>query len=286
VPRLLVVALIVASSACTDLNGFLPRTHTSSVSPDGHHTAFVRQGLNVDPPDDHLFLSTGGRAARPLMDLAPDADWCKTIIWTPDSRKVGFVVSDDRVAVFDVGTGALEAFFFLVGKGCCGGPQEARHVAFNKDGTEVSFDRFERPTVLIRPRKSEAFEAAVTSESPEGLLTSKWPLHKPAKNLGPEVVRIPVSRIRLRLVAPPGGSLPRRIAVKAVAANERWIEVEATPTADGLVVLPAVDDGPLQRLEIGFFDGSGKRTVVRGVTAGEGATVVTVPIPRHDVGPA
>jgi hypothetical protein len=94
--------------------------------------------------------------------------------------------------------------------------------------------------------------------------------------LGREVVRVPVSRIRIRLVAPPDRRIPARIAVTVVAANERRIAVDGTPASDGLVVLPAIHDGPIDRLELGFNDGTGKRTVVRGVKAGE-ETVVQVP---------
>ena len=67
-----------------------------------------------------------------------------------------------------------------------------------------------------------------------------------------------------------------RIAVRAVTAADRWIDVDGTPAADGLVVLPAIDDGPFDRLEIGFSNGTGTRTVVRGVKPGEGETVVNV----------
>jgi hypothetical protein len=62
-----------------------------------------------------------------------------------------------------------------------------------------------------------------------------------------------------------------------VEANGRRIEVVGTPAADGLVVLPTTYDGPLDRLELGFSDGTGKRTVLRGVKSGEGEIVVKVP---------
>jgi hypothetical protein len=179
---------VVATSGCEQARAFLPRTHTRSVSPDGRHTAIVRQGLNNDPPDDHLFLVTNGRATRKLMDLAPDADWCHSIIWTPDSRLVGFVISDVRVAVFDAGTERLHAIVPLIDQGCCGGPQEARDVAFSADGTRISFERVERATVTVHSRSGRDFTAAVTSESPN--VTSRWPLHTPARTYGREVVVI------------------------------------------------------------------------------------------------
>jgi hypothetical protein len=102
-------------------------------------TAFVRSGaLDIDPPDDHLYLTSAGQSARHLMELGADMAWSKAIFWARDSRKVGFVVNDDRVAIFDVGTGTLDAMFYLIGHGeCCGGPEAARHVSFGDDGSTV-----------------------------------------------------------------------------------------------------------------------------------------------------
>jgi len=71
-PALGFVALF-AIGGCQMAHDFLPRTHTSSRSPDGRYAAFVHQGLN--PPDDHLYLGpcwpvraipAGPRAGRGL----------------------------------------------------------------------------------------------------------------------------------------------------------------------------------------------------------------------------
>ena len=273
--RILLSSLAVTATGCQVASNLVPRTLARSVSPDGRHTASVWRASSIDPPDDHLFLATGDRPARPLMDLAIDADWSRTIIWTSDSRKVGFVIADDRLAVFDVESARLEAFFFLAGTGCCGGPQESRNVAFSADGTSVSFDRFERPTVLLRNRNGEPFEAHLVSESEAGRPLSSWQLLRPEKHLGREVVRIPGSHIRLRLNgARP--ELPQRVHVRVVFADQRVIEVTATPRSDGLFVLPAVDDGPIDRLEVGLPGGGGNRTIVRGVKADNDETTVNV----------
>ena len=63
------------------------------------------KAASIDPPDDHLYLGPSGGTARRLMDLAPDSDWCRTIVWTNDSRKVGFLIRDQRLAIFDTATG-------------------------------------------------------------------------------------------------------------------------------------------------------------------------------------
>lgn len=48
------------------------------------------------------------------MALAPDQDWSRTIVWSPDSRKVGFVINDERLALFDTSTFELDAMLLLV----------------------------------------------------------------------------------------------------------------------------------------------------------------------------
>jgi hypothetical protein len=210
-----------------------------------------------------------------LMNLAPDADWCRTILWTPDSRKAGFVIADDRLAVFDVATRRLEAFFFLAGTGCCGGSQESRNVAFDADATEVAFDRFERPIVRLQTRDGRESETHADRESltvPE----PEWSLVRPARNLGREVLRVPTRRLRLRVV-PEAGLIPSSVFVKVILPDQRWIEVEATPDTGGLILLPAIVDGPVARLEIGAAGLGGRRVRVDDVVADD-VTTVSIPV--------
>ena len=96
-------AAVFAAGGCRLARDLLPRTHTVAASPDRQYVASVYQGLNPDPPDDHLYLSTAGRRAQRLMSLAPDAESCRSIVWSADSRSVGFLINDQRLAVFDAG---------------------------------------------------------------------------------------------------------------------------------------------------------------------------------------
>jgi hypothetical protein len=271
----LFVVIALAAIVAAGCRQFLPDTHTTSISPNGNHTAFVRQYFNIDPSDDHLFLSTRGGPARRLMDLPADADWCKTIVWTPDSRKIGFVINDEKLAIFDAETAALEAFVYLVGNGCCGGPQEAKAVTINSDLTEVSFERFDRPTVLIRRKDGEQFEAPVTSEAPE-LVTNKRPIHKPAKSYGREILHIPASRGRLRLVTDSGRPASATVFVRLVS-KKREIGLVATSGTGGLLMLPAFVDGALDRLEVGHLHQPRDRQIFTHVNTGGDPILVTIP---------
>ena len=174
---------ILAGTGCHAARDFLPRTHTTSASPNGRSYAFVRQHLNPDPPDDHLYIGHVSGLATHVLALAPDADWCRTIVWTPDSQTVGFLVSDQRLALFDVRTMKLIAMAVLVAPDGYPGSQEARNVAIASDGV-ISFERVVRAT-LLHPRGQRVIEAPVTWHGTYGR-----PIHRPERRVGVERVHV------------------------------------------------------------------------------------------------
>jgi len=175
---------ILAGTACQASRDFLPRTHTTSNSPDGRFYAFVRQHLNPDPPDDHLYIGHVSGPATHVLALAPDADWCRTIIWTPDSQTVGFLVSDQRLALFNARTMKLIATTVLIAADGYPGSQEARNVAIANDGA-ISFERVVRATTLLQPRGQGFIEAPVTWYGTYGR-----PIHRQQRSLGAERVHV------------------------------------------------------------------------------------------------
>jgi hypothetical protein len=187
VRALLCATFAVALAACQLANDLLPRTHTTSTSPDRRYVAFVHQDLNPDPPDDHLYLGRTDERARHLMALAPDMDWCRSIVWSPDSRIVGFLINEQRLAVFDVTSGSLIQVRELVKADGYPGSQEARNVSLTDTG-EVTFDRYLRATALFRTRDGRSLEAPVTIFGTHGR-----PIHQPEQLLGRERLRIPVA---------------------------------------------------------------------------------------------
>ena len=210
------LAALAATAGCQLASDLVPRTHTTSVSPDGRYTAFVHQEASIDPPDDHLYLGPSGGTARRLMDLAPDADWCHTIIWASDSSKVGFLIRDQRLAVFDTATSELLAFLQLVLEDGSPGSQGARHVVLQPDGV-VAFERFERAT---------------------------------DRALGTETAAIPVRRLSMRMnwADTRGPVNDAWVSVRVADGND--VSVRTTPGADGLVRLPAIAAGPFRAVHI------------------------------------
>jgi hypothetical protein len=170
---------LLGTGGCTLAQDLLPRTHTASASPDGRYLAFVYQGLNPDPPDDHLYLGPVGQSPRYLRALAPDAESSRAIVWSPDCRTVGFVINEQRLALFDAATAAEIATLTLVRADGYPGSEEARAISIGNDRT-VTFDRYRRATMLIQAGHG-AIETPVTI-----LGTYGRAIHRAERRLGRE----------------------------------------------------------------------------------------------------
>ena len=187
-PALVLVA-IFAIEGCQLARDLLPRTHTLSRSPDGRCVAFVHQGLNPDPPDDHLYLGPVGQPARYLRALAPDADWSRAIVWSPDSRTVGFVINEQRLALFDTATASEVATLTLVKADGYPGSEEARAISIANDSI-VTFDRYRRATMVLQTQQG-TIEAPVTIFGTYGR-----PIHRAEQLLGRERLQVSTAAVR------------------------------------------------------------------------------------------
>jgi hypothetical protein len=225
------MALTVSATACRQARDLLPRTHTISTSPDGRWRAWVRQELNLDPPDDHLFLKgPDGRTVR-LMDLAPDADWCHSIVWTADSTRVGFLITDNRLSIFDARSLEHVAEVILVKIDGYPGSEEVQQLAFTSDGTAVTFDRAGRWTHQV---------------------------------LSHETLALPTERLQIRPVWRNSGRPSGKTWAKLVARDGREVRVSVKPNADGVATLPAFCEGPFRVVELWAYR-TGKTLVLHDV---------------------
>lgn len=236
-----IAAAALVLSACGEMRrDFLPRTHTISTSPDGRWTAWVRQGFSIDPPDDHLFLKGPNGRVTKLMDLAPDADWCRTIIWTADSVRVGFLITDNRLSVFDVPSHEHVSEVVLVKVDGYPGSEAVRNLAFTDSGRAVTFERTERRTQQLLSRETR---------------------------------RLPAARLRVRPLWSDTGTSSGPTWAKLVAISGQEIRVRVTPGPDGVSALPAFDDGPLRIVEFRAYR-PGKTVILRDVPISETPVVV------------
>lgn len=219
---LLIASTTIASSACRQARDFLPRTHTESTSPDGKYTAWVRQEINIDPPDDHLFLKGPDGRTHRLMDLAPDADWCRSMTWTADSGRVAFLVTDNRLTIFDVTSREHVVEVPLVKIDGYPGSEEVQKLAFSPDGASVTFDRADRRSHSV---------------------------------IAHETLVLPTARLRLRPTWRDTGQAAGITWAKLVAPDGREVRVKVQPDAEGLATLPAFHPGPLKFVELRNYKG-------------------------------
>jgi hypothetical protein len=202
------------------------------------------------------------------MALAPDQDWSRTIVWSPDSRRVGFVINDERLAVFDTSTCELDAMLLLVADES----QEARAVTLTS-GNLVSFDLVERASVDVpqRDRRVVRMHAVQISQFRSGSRVIK-----PARVLDRRTITIPPARLRLRLQTPEGRPLAVQGWARMETLDRRQVRVGFSSAADGLVRLPAFDPGPFRIVELAQLRRQ-RTAVLRDVVIGELPLSVTLP---------
>jgi hypothetical protein len=141
----LVAWLAGAALACDAAQFGWPHVPLRVPSPDGRIVAFVRNHPNPDPPDQSLWLQASTGPAIELARLASDADWCNLIVWSSDSRRVAFLISDAIVQVYD-GRSHAKVFSGFVGRRSWDTPPRyiLRDLALSPDGTSVTFRECER----------------------------------------------------------------------------------------------------------------------------------------------
>lgn len=265
----LLSVVVVLSSGCRLARDILPRTHTTAVAPDGQTRAFVRQHLNSDPPDDHLYIARPGERAREVMALAPDQDSCRAIVWSPDSRKVGFLINGRQLALYDARSFDLEAMLILNIEDT----QEVRAVSISPAGT-ISFDVVERALMDIPQnggRRLQVPAVAHVHYRPGTRVVA------PERMLGRQTVTVPSHRLALRVRSRNGQAAAAAGWARLRARGGRQVQVPWTRDEDGRVRLPAFDAGPLEVLEVGV-PGRRRTAVLKNVAVTDTEVDVTLPI--------
>lgn len=95
-----VVACSIIAGCSAQQLGF-PRMPIQATSPDGTRVAFVRNYPDIDPPSQSIWVNDRGKDAQLIKRLGPDSDWCNTIVWSPDSSTVAFLIQDARLITVD-----------------------------------------------------------------------------------------------------------------------------------------------------------------------------------------
>ncbi len=124
--------------SCLDHLGY-SRVVLVARSPDRSATASVRSHPCIDPPCQSLWLGAGFDPPTRLVTLGQDQAWCKTIVWSPDSSRVGFLVQDAQIRVFDVASGREVARRDLVERDAYPTTKVATNLEFSDDGADLNF---------------------------------------------------------------------------------------------------------------------------------------------------
>jgi hypothetical protein len=134
-----------AALACEAAQLGWPPVPLQARSPDGRIVAFVRNHPEFDPPNQSLWIQATGDTPSKLAQLAPDQDWCDRIVWSSDSRRVAFLVSDAIVYVYD-GQSHEQVFSGFIGRRSWDTPPRyiPQDLALSSDGSSVRFRECER----------------------------------------------------------------------------------------------------------------------------------------------
>jgi hypothetical protein len=156
--RLLLTAGVAAATlACEAAQFGWPPVPLRVPSPDGRVVAFVRNHPDVDPPNQSLWLQASNGHVTELTRLAPDAEWCSLIVWSADSRRVAFLVSDAIVYVYD-GHSHAKVFSGFVGRRSWDQPPRytLQNLTLSSDGARVTFRECEHAWQLNPPERQNA----------------------------------------------------------------------------------------------------------------------------------
>jgi len=113
---------------------------TSVRAPRGDRVAFVRASRCDSPPCQTLWIGSTREDATRVATLAPGAEGCTEIAWTPDGARVAFVVNGYQLRMYDAATLVPAGQLRLLEPEGDPPARIARGVTFSENGRAVTFD--------------------------------------------------------------------------------------------------------------------------------------------------
>jgi WD40 repeat protein len=143
--RLVAAALVaIVIAICAFSAGWMMgarRTLFTTVSPDGKRVAYVTEGRCAEVRCQALRIADnpGRRSPKTIEALTGDEE-VSEIAWTPDSRRVAFVVNGYQLRVFDAQSGQNLGAVSLIDPDGFPPSRIARGITFSGNGAAVTFD--------------------------------------------------------------------------------------------------------------------------------------------------
>ena len=134
---LVVLSGLLVCSGCTLEDR--PRIDLETPSPDGAMTAFVKNHYTIDGPDQSIWLRYGDGSTKMLRRLSADQDWCGIIVWSGDGSRVGFLIQDARLLIYDAAAAEVTIDTWLVPQDGYPPTYRVRTLELSADGREVTF---------------------------------------------------------------------------------------------------------------------------------------------------
>jgi hypothetical protein len=140
VPSARALALACALTVAAGCSQRIDRYGAMEWSGDKKHIAFVRDRLCPEAPCESLYLGSTVESATALEGLADGRESSNEIAWTPDSRRVAFLVNGRQLRIYDAQTLKPAGKVNLFGDDASSANRIARGITFSENGAAVTFD--------------------------------------------------------------------------------------------------------------------------------------------------
>jgi hypothetical protein len=137
---LLVVAGVIAAGAIVLQRREYTWEVAAAAAAGDTRLAFVRGHACEAGPCQSLWIGSSRETATRVATLAPGTEECGEIVWTPDGKRVAFLIDGYKLHVYDGETLKPAGVVTLVEPEGTPSARIARGVTFSENGRAVTFD--------------------------------------------------------------------------------------------------------------------------------------------------
>ena len=131
------LAVALSLTRCSGLS--IERYPAMEWSPDRSRVAFARDRLCPKGPCETLYVGSAVDSAAALEGLAEGSESTDEIAWSPDGRRVAFLVNGRQLRIFDAESRKPAGKVNLFADGAAA-DRIARGITFSDNGAAITFD--------------------------------------------------------------------------------------------------------------------------------------------------